>query len=76
MTTVFQKRVNLNLGESEYQLVLKQDMECYATPWKLWRAAIYCGTLWLPLPLPALFFLPFLILHPIWSLLCCSLLLW
>ena len=25
-------------------------MECYAIPWQIWRAAIYCGTFWLPLP--------------------------
>ena len=25
-------------------------MECYVTHLSLWRAAIYCGTLWVPLP--------------------------
>ena len=43
------------------------QMECYATHLSLWRAAIYCGTLWLPLSLPAQVFSLFLIiLHPIW----------
>ena len=35
-------------------------LECYAIPWRLWRAAIYCVTLWLPLPLPRLFLSRFL----------------
>ena len=33
---------------------IRSRLECYATPSRLWRAAIYCGTLWLPLPLPPL----------------------
>ena len=39
-------------------------MECYAAPSRLWRAAIYCGTLWLPPSTPlfvlfSVFFTPF-----------------
>ena len=37
-------------------------MECYATHLSLWRAGIYCGTLWVPLLPPS----PIIILHPIW----------
>ena len=35
---------------NEWANLQKREMECYATPSWLWRAAIYCGTLWLPLP--------------------------
>ena len=35
-------------------------MECYATHLSLWRAAIFCGTLWVLLPPPRPFSLSFL----------------
>ena len=34
----------------EWHLNIEQQLECYATPSRLWRAVIYCGTVWLPLP--------------------------
>ena len=34
-----------------------QEMECYATHLIVWRAAKYCGILWLPLPPPSPLFL-------------------
>ena len=39
-----EKRRNEKAGEqANYEQIFK--MECYATPWQLWRAVIYCGTL-------------------------------
>ena len=35
-------------------------MECYVSHLSVWRAAIYCGTLWVPLPPSRPFSLSFL----------------
>ena len=46
------------------------QMECYATHLSLWRAAIYCGTLWVPLPLSRPFSLSFLLFCTRFGLAC------
>ena len=49
-----------------------RKMECYVMHLSIWRAAIYCSTLWVPLPRPAHFLSlsqmvsPDLVLLPVW----------
>ena len=45
-------------------------MECYATHLSLWRAAIFCGILWVPLPPPRPFSLSFLLFCTRFGLAC------
>ena len=37
-------------GKFHNSLIDNTILECYATHLSLWRAAIFCGTLWVPLP--------------------------
>ena len=52
------------------ELKRERQMECYATHLSLWRAAIYCGTLWVPLPLSRPFSLSFLLFCTQFGLTC------
>ena len=57
-----------DISDSKYKkiedAIIEVRMEFYTTPSQLWRAAIYCGTLWLPLPLSRLFLSLFLNFEP------------
>ena len=61
---------NVSFFDSMCILYNDDIMECYATHLSLWRAAIYCGTLWVPLPLSRPFSLSFLLFCTRFGLAC------